>query len=1302
LPLGFYSPTTNAIYINPEKANKQTIFHEYAHPLMNWIKQNDPSLYREGIDALKGTGYEKHITKYGEDEAIVYAIGDKGAQIQDQVKRNKFSAWIKKVWMQARIAFKRLFNIDFSLNEFTSMVSYAMRSEKPIMPITQKRLVKPGFMYAGEHATTADFGNLERAKTMNAEKQDKQIIWQTTGWFKGPDNKWRFEIDDNEMELKKESLNPNYWNKNTERIEQRFTGQLGDIIKHDRLFENYRQLKEVRGYLNVHPDYEKKGVFVVNPSFSIVNSYIELKAPNEEELRKALAHEIQHWIQDYEGFARGTNIRENITNIGHYNDTVGLLNDTKDKISGVQNYLKWTENESEKKKRLNELTFHQDKYDEIYIELKKIVKPAYQKYLANAGEFEARDVSSRIDMPKDLKFLIQPYSSEERDFKDLIIKTTGENAAILSVEMEDLFITEMREKYHAGAYEDQSEFLQELAKEKRHFTEVARAKKYWNEIIADKAEPPPKLPWNLPDEVLWQKVQRKLQDKYSRTGQLIKKAKEEGEVFTDELDIRLQQELYIQKAADKIEIFQKKITNGKDGLLEKLTDAGITWQDLSLFMYARHAEERNETIRERDPENNAGSGMTDQEAQKILAEFEGKGMKIWADRYYKTITKPTLDILYEGGLLTDQEYENYTQGWKYYVPLKGIDKKQTYRMRGKGFSVEYKGIIKAKGRHSLAKNDPFVQAIMDHEDAIIRAEKNKVGQPFYDFVLKHPSDMWKAEGRKKLPTYNKHGEVDYFRNVTQKLADDEMAVWIKGKQKVITIWDTPLLNAFKNMGVEKGWKALRAINAYLRMTATVLYPEFMLSNFEKDIQTALINLSEYEIRNLKRKVVRDIPRAMAGIWKDIRDKQGNNWTQIFKDFKADGGKVGWIDYKSLEEKTADFEKKVKNYKEGSGPLKPLKWTKDFVMDLNDVIEQAVRVSAYKNAIEGGMSRPQAANLAKNLTVNFNKKGEWGAWLNTAYLFANAGIQGPARIVVALARSKRVRKVAVGLILWSILWDYLNRLLGGDDYEKIDDYIKETNQIFMIPGTGKHLKYKYGYGYNVFNVIGLAISNVAHGEDPFKQGVRVLANTVDSFNPFGHSGSLGQLISPTVGDIFLQLYENKNWFGAPIRKEQPAYVPKVPESQLYFRSVNPYTKALTTWLNKLSDGSEHERGWLDINPENIDHVIDFLGGGTGKFVTRSIGTAWTLIGEGELPPLERIPFVRQVIGERSEWMDQKKVNEYISESGRTRFNDKQKEDFMSSLKTLKKEKKITLEQYKRRKTMFFNSQKRLGKKTLQRK
>ena len=78
-----------------------------------------------------------------------------------------------------------------------------------------------------------------------------------------------------------------------------------------------------------------------------------------------------------------------------------------------------------------------------------------------------------------------------------------------------------------------------------------------------------------------------------------------------------------------------------------------------------------------------------------------------------------------------------------------------------------------------------------------------------------------------------------------------------------------------------------------------------------------------------------------------------------------------------------------------------------IENVNDAFENSIRLSAYIEAREAGVSREDAAQLAKNITVNFNKSGEYGAVANAYYLFFNASIQGTARIVRSLGKMKQV-------------------------------------------------------------------------------------------------------------------------------------------------------------------------------------------------------------------------------------------------------------------------------------------------------
>lgn len=140
---------------------------------------------------------------------------------------------------------------------------------------------------------------------------------------------------------------------------------------------------------------------------------------------------------------------------------------------------------------------------------------------------------------------------------------------------------------------------------------------------------------------------------------------------------------------------------------------------------------------------------------------------------------------------------------------------------------------------------------------------------------------------------------------------------------------------------------------------------------------------------------------------------------------------------------------------------------DFVSDYNDIVENASRFSVYYHARKQGVTVKKASSLAKNLAINFNRKGEVGNTLNSIYMFANASMQGTVNMLRALAtpkdRSKSMwdpqfynlsQKLAIGSIGATVLMANAMRELGGDDedgvafYDKVPDFVKATNFIIM--------------------------------------------------------------------------------------------------------------------------------------------------------------------------------------------------------------------------------------------------------------
>lgn len=164
------------------------------------------------------------------------------------------------------------------------------------------------FMFAGEKgASEADkadeqtirMDNLDVAKQMEKAKKDAKIIKMATGWEKGVDGKWRYEMPDAKI---KDTIDVGGGN-----IVKRFEedmlwtdGKLADVIDAPGLLEAYPQLKDVRidtdAIMNDMPS---------NGEYNPQTKTITIHADELKYLNSILNHEIQHVIQREEGFAHG-------------------------------------------------------------------------------------------------------------------------------------------------------------------------------------------------------------------------------------------------------------------------------------------------------------------------------------------------------------------------------------------------------------------------------------------------------------------------------------------------------------------------------------------------------------------------------------------------------------------------------------------------------------------------------------------------------------------------------------------------------------------------------------------------------------------------------------------------------------------------------------------------------------------------------------------------------------------------------------------------------------------------------------
>lgn len=147
------------------------------------------------------------------------------------------------------------------------------------------------FSYAGKNANGANLDSLREAQEMQAAGADMESIRKATGWHEGMDGKWRFEINDNRMQLRTDAANiPNYTT-------------LGELVDAPELFEAYPDMADLSVTFHTLEDGQNGGY---SRKFDSIELSRDLKN-RPEALLNSLIHEAQHAIQNREGFASGAN-----------------------------------------------------------------------------------------------------------------------------------------------------------------------------------------------------------------------------------------------------------------------------------------------------------------------------------------------------------------------------------------------------------------------------------------------------------------------------------------------------------------------------------------------------------------------------------------------------------------------------------------------------------------------------------------------------------------------------------------------------------------------------------------------------------------------------------------------------------------------------------------------------------------------------------------------------------------------------------------------------------------------------------
>ncbi len=700
----------------------------------------------------------------------------------------------------------------------------------------------------------------------------------------------------------------------------------------------------------------------------------------------------------------------------------------------------------------------------------------------------------------------------------------------------------------------------------------------------------------------------------------------------------------------------------------------------------------------------SGSGMTDAEANRYLDYYKGRADgKVFEEIGEKidALMRQELDIKLDGNLISKEQYDNIVKGkFKNYVPLAGLDfdidvdnpkmggsgvpvvetkpRRQTVK-RTSGFQVKDLDPKIKKGRGALGDEtriatNTYAQAVAKINNTIIRAEKNKVALTFNEFAKKYFNDETIVNDNLFIidPTEEQINSFDADKKEYDDLRQQKRVFKTirpnpghkfefleDGQKRTILLTNDYLARALKDTGVESGNKFLNLMSnatRYLAVINTAFSPEFIVTNAIKDIQTAGINLSDEQTVDFRNNTIKNWRKALRAARRVEKDPQAEGeWETYYRNYAAAGGKVGFFTSMKtpdvmLSEIQKDInqlssEKASKFYLNPKGKAKKLI---KFISRTNTAVENAIRLSAFQSAIDAGVNINEAASLAKNLTVNFNRKGEWGGAINSLYLFYNASIQGSFRLFQAIGRSKKVRNIAMGIVATSFFLDMFNRALAEDDedgrnkYDKINGWTKGHNLIFMNPfDVGpSYVALPMPWGYNWLAIVGQTMSSsmpedmggsrkneITIGENAARTGMGL----IDAFSPVPVGNNFADIVAPAVVKPAVQLVMNEDYAGRAIYPPDNPFDGNAgpPDSQTHWNASTPSTFIAQT-LNNLTGGSPVRSGIADFHPDTLDFIATQVGGSAGLFGLNTIDLLFgkILSGNWDEISLNRVPFARK--------------------------------------------------------------------------
>ena len=465
---------------------------------------------------------------------------------------------------------------------------------------------------------------------------------------------------------------------------------------------------------------------------------------------------------------------------------------------------------------------------------------------------------------------------------------------------------------------------------------------------------------------------------------------------------------------------------------------------------------------------------------------------------------------------------------------------------------------------------------------------------------------------------------------------EEYVIYVNGDPQLAQAMNNTRAHRVREIQSGKLDRAAAWLGRKMAAAYTSLSPLFIPSNYFRDLTMTLASTAIREDAKYNYLLRKNLATSwnLGFMLKDyqngkLREKVNNgNATpkeQMFYDFMMNGGETGFVSSLDVEDLKKKFKNDLKDLDRWkANPVKVGHTIMDGIEFLNRAIEDSNRFAVYMTSIQYGRSIDEAVNDAKDVTLNFNRKGtgEYG-WqmIRNLYLFINPAVQS-LQTLGALVKHHPFKFTAVTAswlasgVLVPIVNAALMSLLGGDDdkdkYWQFTKWDRRNNLIMWVPFTHEYIKIPLAQEFRAFYGIGDMIASKMMGgelaEESWSQYAEdLLGQVVDMLplDPTGYDGNIAVSLMPNAIRPVFELAFNVDFTGKPLFKETE-YNKYDPNFTKAYVGTPDWLVRVSRMVNSIgNDYPDVQQNSIDAfgdprynlnNPAVVDHVLSsYLGG-----------------------------------------------------------------------------------------------------------